>query len=168
MSIALDSLTFGRLLDIAMPGTAPSPTEVRAILQLAQLAAGVDLDDDVAERGLLGTLTRHLCAVAGISVSSIPVLSPLPGDAEERNALIRSFANRLDTTRARELAFMVAYLLVVVDLELAPVEIELLEELRRVLWIEPGRAAELLVEASELVTPGTRGDGEPERAPAHV
>jgi len=165
MSIALDTLTFGRLLDLVMPGTCPSRSEARTILQIAQLAAGIDLDDDAAERSLLGTLTHRLCAVADIPVSSVPVLSPLPGDAEERRMQIGSLANQLATTPARELAFIVAYLLIVVDLELAPVEIELLEELRGALDIERGRATEILVEASELVTPGA--PAELASTPAH-
>jgi len=164
--IALDSKTFSRLLDIVMLGANPSPTEARAILQIAQLAVGVDLDDDADEHELLGTLRRHLCSLADIPMSSIPALSPLPGDSEERSALIHQLACRVVTTAGRELAFTVAYLLVVVDLELAPVEVELLEGLRRALWIEPGRAAELLVEASELVTPGLQSELESSSASA--
>ena len=158
MKIALDTLTFGRLLDIAMIGSSPSPTETRAILQIAQLAAGVDLDDDDDEHGLLGALTYRLCTLAEIPLSSVPVLSPLPIDAEERNAVISSLANRVVTTGGRELAFIVAYLLIVSDLELAPVETDLLEGLQRALWIDRDRAAELLAEVSELVTPGVRSE----------
>jgi len=169
MSIALDTQTFGRLLDLVMLGSSPSPTEARAILQIAQLAAGVDLDDDIDERGLLGTLRRQVCVLADIPVSSVPVLTPLPGDAEERAAIVRTLASRVVTTAGRELAFVVAYLLAVVDLELAPVEVDLLEELRRALWLEPGRAAELLVGASEIVTPGVQGEpGEPDGVHAHL
>jgi len=159
--IALDSKTFSRLLDIVMLGANPSPTEARAILQIAQLAAGVDLDDDPDEHELLSTLRRHLCMLADIPISSVPVLSPLPGDSEERSALVQQLACRVVTTSGRELAFTVAYLLIVADLELAPVEVELLEGLRRALWIDDGRAAELLVEASELVTPGLQGEPDP-------
>jgi hypothetical protein len=158
MSIALDTSTFGRLLDLVMPGTSPDPTEARAILQIAQLAAGVDLDEDTAEHGLLGALTLQLCAIARIPISSVGRLSPLPIDAEERHAQLASLASRLVTTRSRELAYIVAYLLIVVDLELAPVETELLEELRRALWIEGRRADILAAAVSELVTPGARSD----------
>jgi len=165
MSIALDTLTFGHLLDIAMPGAVPSPVEARTILQIAQLAAGVDLDDDAAERGLLGTLTLHMCRVAKIPISTVPVLSPLPDGDEERNAQIASLAGRLGATGARELAFILAYLLIVVDLEMAPVETELLEGLRRAFSIDSRRAAELLAQAAELVTPGARS--ELDRPPLH-
>lgn len=158
MNIALDTTTFGRLLDIAMLGTSPSPAETRAILQIAQLAAGVDLTDDADEHGLLGSLIYRLCTLAEIPISSVPVLSPLPIDAEERNALISSLANRVVTTGGRELAYIMAYLLIVSDLELAPVETELLEGLRRALWIQRDRAAELIAEASTLVTPGVRSE----------
>jgi hypothetical protein len=93
------------------------------------------------------------------------VLSPLPGDAEERNAQIVSLASRLMSPQSRELAFVVAYLLIVSDLELGPLELELLEALRQALCIDGSRATDLLAEASELVTPGARA--ELERAAAH-
>ncbi len=165
MSIELDDRTFGRLLDIVMPGRTPAATETSTILQIAQLAAGVDLDEDVDERGLLGTLTRQLCATAGIPLESVRPLSPLPIDAEERTARIASLAAGLATTSARELAYIVAYLLIVSDLELAPVETELLDGLRAALRVEDRRASELAAEVSELVTPGA--PGELEGAPAH-
>ncbi|HWO20391.1 MAG TPA: hypothetical protein VNO30_16595 [Kofleriaceae bacterium] len=158
MNIALDTLTFGRLLDIALLGACPSPSEIRAILQIAQLAAGVDPTDDTDEHRLLGAVTYRLCTLAQIPISSVPVLSPLPIDAEERSALISSLAGRVVTTGGRELAFIVAYLLIVSDLELSPVESELLEGLQRALWIDQDRADELLLEASELVTPGARSE----------
>jgi len=165
MSIELDTLTFGRLLDIVMTGSSPSPPEARTILQIAQLAAGVDLDDDDAERGLLNTLTHRLCAVAEIPISTVPVVSPLPDGPEERTARIASLANRLVSTPARELAFIVAYLLIVSDLELAPLESELLEGLQRALRIEADRADDLLMEVAALVTPGVLD--EPERPAVH-
>lgn len=156
MSIELDPGTFRRLTDAVMPGERLAPSEARTIAQLAQLAAGIDLEDDAAERGLLGELTHHLCALAGIPSSSVPVLSPLPIDAEERRARIASLASQLAAPRARELAFVAAYLLIASDLELAPVESELLDGLRRAFELDAARADELLAEASALVTPGAR------------
>jgi hypothetical protein len=164
MSIELDDKTFGRLLDIAMPGRTPPPTETSTILQIAQLAAGVDLDEDLDERGLLGTLTQKLCATAGIPLETVTPLSPLPIHTEERTAQIATLADGLVTSSSRELAYIVAYLLIVSDLELAPVETELLDGLRGALRIEGRRASELAAEVSELVTPGA--PGEPESAPA--
>ena len=99
-----------------------------------------------------------MCRVAKIPISTVPVLSPLPDGDEERNAQIASLAGRLGATGARELAFALAYLLIVVDLEMAPVETELLEGLRRAFSIDSRRAAELLAQAAELVTPGARSE----------
>lgn len=160
MRIELDASTFRRLIDAVMPGERLSPSETRTILLIAQLAAGIDLDEDTDERGLLRAFTRHLCAFAGIPESSVPVLSPLPLpiDVEERCARIAAISTQLPTTRARELAFVVAHLLIVSDLELAPVEAELLDGLRPALSIDARRADELVAEASELVTPGARSE----------
>jgi hypothetical protein len=165
MSIALDTRTFNRLLDLVMPGTSPSPTEARTIVQIGQLAAGIDLDEDADERGLLRALTRQLCASAGISTENLRPLSPLPIDAEERTAQIASLASQLVTTSSRELAYVVAYLLIVSDLELAPVETELLEGLQRALWIEGRRASAIAAAVSELVTPGADSELEDAAAP---
>jgi hypothetical protein len=71
------------------------------------------------------------------------------------------------TTGARELAFTLAYLMVVADFELGPTEGELLEELRDALLIEKARAADLAAEVSELVTPGVRAELEGGPAPLH-
>jgi len=160
MSIELDDRTFRRLTDAVMPGERLAPSEAITIALIAQLAAGVDLDDDAAEGGLLGAVTRHLCAFAGIPRSSVPVLSPrpLPEDAEARSAWVNWLAGQLVTTRARELALVVAHLLIVADLELAPVETELHEELQRALLVDKRRARELIAEVTEAVTPGARSE----------
>ena len=160
MSIDLDDRTFRRLTDAVMPGQRLAPSEAITIALIAQLAAGIDLDEDAVERGLLGAVIRHLCAFAGIPRSSVPVLSPLPlpEDAEERRARVTSLASQLVTTGARELALVVAHLLIVGDLELAPVETKLLEELRRALSIDARRARELIADVMESVTPGARSE----------
>lgn len=154
MSIDLDARTFGRLITAVAPGEPPTPSEIRTILLIAQLAAEIDLDDDEAEVGLLASLTRQLCALGRIPRSSVPVLSQVPTDAEERHAQITALARQLGTQRACELAFVVAYLLVVVDLELAPVEADLLVDLRTAFGLPPERADALAGEIAELVTPG--------------
>lgn len=158
MSIDLDDKTFRRLTDAVMPGERLARPEAITIALIAQLAAGIDLDDDAAESGLLGAVIRHLCAFAVIPRSSVPVLSPrpLPEDPEARSAWVNWLAGQLVTTRARELALVLAHLLIVSDLELAPVESALLEELQRALRVDADRARELIAEVSESVTPGAR------------
>jgi hypothetical protein len=160
MSIKLDARTFRRLTDAVMPGERLAPREAITVALIAQLAAGVDLDDDAAESGLLDAVIRNLCAFAGIPRSSVPVLSPrpLPKDVEGRSAWVNWLAGQLVTTEARELALVVAHLVIVADLELAPVEMKLGEELRRALSIDVQRARDLIAEVMEAVTPGIPGE----------
>lgn len=160
MSIDLDDRTFRRLTDAVLRGEHLAPPEAITVALIAQLAAGVDLDDDATERGLLGTFIDRLCTFVGMPRSSVPVLSPrpLPEDGEARRAWVSWLAGQLVTPRARELALVVAHLLIVADLELAPVETELHDELQRALSIDPRRARELIAEVMEVVTPGAPGE----------
>jgi hypothetical protein len=156
MSLELDDKTFHRLLDVVMPGEQLAPAEAIPIALIAQLAGGIDLKDDDAERGLLDVILGRLCELSTIRRSIIPVLSPrpLPEDGEARRAWVNWLAGQVATPGARELALVLAYLLVVADLELAPVEAQLIEELRGALAIDADRARELIAEVSASVTPG--------------
>src|SRR4029079_8838476 len=95
------------------------PAELRSSLQVVQLAAEIDLDEDPAELTLLRSLTDRLCAATGIVFDRFPVLSPIPTDDEERAAQIAALVRQLPSTGTRDLAFALAYLMVVSDLELA-------------------------------------------------
>ena len=132
------------------------PAEVKAIVQLGYLAAEIDLDDDPDEAALLGALGDHLWRAAGSAPEPVGLVTPVPLDREERLAWVDALAGQLHTTSGRELAYVVAYMLTIVDLELAPVEGKLLDELRRALHLTEPRAADLVATAAEIVTPGMR------------
>jgi hypothetical protein len=151
----LDSTAFRSIVGV-VPGDRLLAADARTIVQIAELAAGVDLDDDADERILLEAVGQHVCASAGIARDSVPVVSPLPLDHEDRMAWICALATQLTTTGARELAYVIAYLLTASDLELAPVESTFLGELREALSIPEERASELLATVTEIVTPGAR------------
>jgi hypothetical protein len=153
MSIEIDDARFQQLLDLALVARGLDPHEVRVVVDIAQLAASIDLDDDPEERTLLHTLTRRLCAWGGISPSSIRPLSPVPTDDEERAARIAVLAQQLVTAGARDLAFAVAYLVIVADLELSPGEGSLLDGLEHELELPRARARELAGTAARIVTP---------------
>jgi len=153
MSIEIDDAKFQQILDIAVGNQRIKPEEIRAVVHLAQLAAWIDLEDDPAERALVRALTYRLCTWGDLAMTGIPPLSPVPLDAEERAARIAMLAHQLDTRAARELAFVLAYLVIVVDLELAPVEGDLLEQLQHALAIPPARAGELIDAIAWIVTP---------------
>ena len=154
MTIEIDDPKFQQILDVTVGCQHLGPAEVRTVLQLAQLAAAIDLDDDPAEQSLLGSLTTRLCAAIGVPPDSVPLLSPIPTDDEERAAQIAALVPRLPTTGARDLAFALAYLMIVSDLELAPVEDALMQQLQRALTIPPERASGLIDAIARIVTPG--------------
>jgi hypothetical protein len=154
MTIDIDDAKFQQILDVTAGVPQIGPPEVRTILQVAQLAAEIDLDDDPAELALLRSLTTRLCTATGVALDRFPLLSPIPTDDEERAAQIAALVRRLPTTGARDLAFALAYLMVVSDLELAPIENALLQQLQRALTIPPERASDLIDAIARIVTPG--------------
>jgi hypothetical protein len=154
MTLAIDDAKFQQILDVTLGHPPISPPEIRTVLQVVQLAAEIDLDEDPAELTLLRSLTERLCTATGIALDSFPRLSAIPTDDEERAAQLAALVQRLPTTGARDLAFALAYLMIVSDLELAPVEDALLHQLQRALTIPPERASHLLDAVGRIVTPG--------------
>ncbi|HEX7839787.1 MAG TPA: hypothetical protein VF469_20065 [Kofleriaceae bacterium] len=158
MAIEIDDAKFQQILDVTLGSQRLGPHEIRTVLLVAQLAAAVDLDDDPAERTTLQALTSRLCAWGGISPDSVPLLSPVPMDEEERAARIATLVRALRTTGARDLAFALAYLIIVADLELAPIEDSVLQQLQRELTIPGERASDLISAVAAIVTPGEAPD----------
>ncbi|HEX3757172.1 MAG TPA: hypothetical protein VHW23_00635 [Kofleriaceae bacterium] len=154
MPIALDDAKFQQILDVTVGSQPLRPPEVPTVLQLVRLAAEIDLDDDPAEQALLGALTARLGAATGIVQGRVPRLFPVPTDGEERAAQIATLVRQLPTTGARDLAFALAYLMIVSDLELAPVETATLAQLQRALTIPADRASYLAEAVARIVTPG--------------
>lgn len=149
MHIHVDDDCLRRILPDA---TDIAVSDVEVIAQLAFLTAEIDLDEDVDEGRLLDVLNRNLWRIVDATPRPIIPISPLPIDREERTAWLRELVPQLTTRDARELAYVAAYLTVVIDLELAPVESELLSDLQRALRIDDQRTAELGEAASEVLT----------------
>jgi len=154
MAIKIDDAKFLQIVDICAGNHRISSCEIQAIVYLLQLAASVDLDEEPEEDTLLQALTSRLCARGGLAMDRIPPLSPIPTDAEERAAWIAMLAHQLVTSAARDLGYALAYLVIVVDLELAPIESTLLEQLRLAFSIPRARADDLTEAVARIVTPG--------------
>jgi hypothetical protein len=151
----IDADRFHRILHAVIPGIAAlSADDATAIAQICDLAAHVDLDEDRDELAALDAFAREVCATANIPRERVPVVSPLPVDDEERCAWITQLADRLTTPGARELAYVAANLLAVSDLEIAPVEQRMLDQMRSKLGLSEDRARDLVATAAEIVTPG--------------
>lgn len=146
--LMLDEDFLSRLL----PSARLSVSDVEVIGQLAFLAAEIDLDEDVDELHVLVALNRGLWRIVGRPPALITPISPVPIDREERARAINELVPRLTTVDARELAYVVAYLVIVIDLELAPVEGDLLGELEAALELEPGRAEQLALAGATMLT----------------
>ena len=152
----IDEQTFRKIANaILLSRSTLSREEAFAITQLAYLASGADLHDDEDEGTLRAQLGRQVCALAGVPFESVPWPSPLPvpEDDEGRVQWLRALGRELQGPGARELAYVIAYLVTIGDLALQPVESVFLDELQAVLGIADERAEALVGHASEQVTP---------------
>ena len=127
-------------------------SDVEVIGQIAFLTAEIDFDEDSDERRLLDVLNRSLWYLFGASPRPIIPISPLPLDREERIRWLQELVPQLTSRDAPEVAYAAAYLVIVSDFELAPVESELLDELQRALGIDDERAEEISEAAGRVLT----------------
>jgi hypothetical protein len=68
---------------------------------------------------------------------------------------MRELATQLHTTAAKELAYAVAFVMAVSDVDIAPEEGALVEKLEGVLKLAEDRAAEIAATISAAITPPT-------------
>ena len=150
----IDAATFHAITNRILPATSLSAAETTALVHTAQIAGGVDLDEDASERTMRRQLERYVCTIAGIDPTSVAPASPLPIDDEERVAWAARLASALRSPGVDELAYVIAYLVTVADLQLAPVESTFVEQLREALEIDRARANDLITTVSSMITPG--------------
>ena len=150
----LDDRTTDRIFQaIIPPGPALAAAEVTAILQLGWLVAEIDFHEDGDELAVWRSIARRLVTTSGGEPAFVEPVSPLPLDDEERSARVHELSAKLSTRSARELAYAIAYLVAVADVELGPIEQAFLDQLRRALGIEEDRADYLAATAARIVTP---------------
>lgn len=152
MAIQLDDAMFQQILEITLGREKVEAREARGVIAVGELTAAIDLDETSSETTFLAAFERRLCERAGIDPASVMSLAVLPLDEEERVKALAECARPLVTRGARELAYAVAYLVIVADLELEPLETRFLEDIRVALDIDPSRAAELAERAAQAVT----------------
>ncbi len=128
--------------------TAP---EAELVIAIAQLAVAADRVEDPDEQALFHQLAGHLYQHANVSTTP-PSLGPIE-DAERRVDHLRSHAAQLQGKPSAALAYSVAYILAISDMDLAPEEGEMLEILREALGLDEEKAEDLLPIVAELITP---------------
>jgi tellurite resistance protein len=126
-------------------GMTVDEADARAVLGICALVAGADDKADPEEDSVLGEIAGHL----GPTVPDVRA-----NDDLERLEKIREIGGELSTQGVRDLAYALAYVVAVADLELAPAESEFLADLAVALGVSDERAGELAQRVAEAVTPG--------------
>lgn len=150
MAIAVDQTKLRRIVETLLSGVKLESTEALTVVQIAQLAAGVKLDDDPPAQAILQAIAQQVCSLVGLKPGEIRPI-PLLADYAARAACLEAVAKQLRTRGARELAYALAFLVSVADLELAPVETTALEAFQRALGLDHRRATDLVIFLSETV-----------------
>jgi hypothetical protein len=130
---------------------APTPAEAELVVAICQLAVAADGVEDADEAALFDTIAAQVYAHANAATTP-PTFHPLD-DQEQRRDLIKSHAAQLAGKPSAALAYALAYILAIADLDLAPEEGEFIEDLGDALGIDPDRADELIVSITEIITP---------------
>lgn len=134
--------------------------DARAIARIAYLMLEADFEVYPEERESMARLVYSVWQVAGREPEDIELVSPLPIDEEERRGWIRQLAGEVETDSGRELAYVVAYLVVTSDHQLGRVEGHLVELLQHELGIDDDRAVQLAAAGAGAATPGVGVAGE--------
>ncbi len=132
-------------------GSGPTPAEAELVISICQLAVAADSVEDADEAALFDSIAAQVYAHAKVATTP-PTFHPLDDD-EQRLDLLKSSAAQLAGTPSASLAYALAYILAISDLDLAPEEGELLDDLVDALGIDPDRADDLIVAVTEIITP---------------
>ncbi len=148
----LDFDQFKQLVALAFdtPDAKLSRGEAEAIVTIAGLAVDVDQHEDASEVSLFDSLASHVCALAGISGN--PVEAPVRAVDDALGDQLREIGQPLRGKPSGKLAYIVGYLLAVVDQQLAPEESDFVEMLRYALDLDEPTSDELAAEASGVLT----------------
>jgi tellurite resistance protein len=153
MSIAVDQTSLRRIVERIAPGVELTRAEAETILHIAQLTAGADDESQPQEHAMLQAIAQHIGGMVGIKPDELYMIPKVP-DERARAARLRWLASQLGGRSTRELAYTLAFLVSIADLELVPAETTALEEFQFALGLSYRRAMDLVVTLSELVEGG--------------
>ncbi len=150
MQLSFDQ--FRKLVELAAgkPDTALTRGEAEAIVAIAGLAVDVDRQEDDSEVTLFDALAKHVYALAGVTGGSAP--APVRAVDDALGDQLREIADPLRGKPSAKLAYIVGYLLAVVDQQLAPEESEFVEMLRYAVDLDEATSDQLAAEAGAIMT----------------
>jgi hypothetical protein len=108
------------------------------------------------EHALLQAIAQRVCSLVGLELDELSAI-PRLDDQEARLSWLGALASELQTRAARELAFTMAFLVSISDLDLVAAEQSYLEELQRAMGVEDRRATELVIQLTEMISPEQNG-----------
>ena len=123
--------------------------EAEAIVALAQLAVDADGREDPDEIKTFFTAGKAIYELTGMPDLPTPTFL----DADDPEDRMRELAGQLHTAAAKDLAYAVAFVMAVSDVDIAPEEGALVEKLQDVLKLPEERAAEIAATISAAITP---------------
>ena len=156
----IDAAQFTKIVDTVYERFAPgyrdsggglTPAEAELVVAIAQLAVVADRVEDRDELALFDQLAGHVYAHARIATTP-PTLEPVEDD-DQRLDQLRTHAAQLQGKAAGALAYSIAYILTISDMDLDPDEGEILDVLREALGLDEEQADDLLPAVSELLAP---------------
>ena len=149
----IDAAQYKQIAAIVYEGkdAGPSAAEAELVVAICQLAVAADEVEDADEATLFESIAAQVYAHAKVATTP-PAFQPFD-DAEQRRDLIKSHAAQLAGKPAAALAYALAYILAISDLDLAPEEGEFIEDLGDALGLEGDRADDLIVAVTEIITP---------------
>jgi hypothetical protein len=151
VAIAIDQTKLRRITNAILAGKTLERDEARAILEISRHAVDADSAERADEVAALYAIAQRVASDLDIEPRDLSQTQPLR-DPMARRAWFRALATRLRSQPARELAFTMAFLILVSDLELTAVEHENLEDLQRALGVGDRRASDLVIQLTEAVT----------------
>lgn len=130
--------------------TAFTVHDAARVVALSRLAIASDDREDIDESDLLDTLTGYVSRLAGSPGATLDEVDDGRGDMPERLARLGA---GLDGGTAG-LAYLMAYLLTIADLNIDPEEEAFLGQLRTALQITDARAGELVAVVNTALSAG--------------
>jgi len=151
----IDARQASSIVRAVVGDNALTPAAADAIIAIAWIAIDADMTEDEAELASIDGITAAVRERAGIPAGTpLHPVAEIPTDDEEIVNRIAQLKPSLTDTPSRELAYTIAHVLTIVDLQIQPSEDSFLVILGEELGIAEERAKDLTSIVVESLTPG--------------
>ena len=149
----IDTKRFAKMLT-ELGITTLSKGDAEAIVGIARLAVDADKKEDDDELSLYDVLATEVCKLAGADAAALQNNEARqPRGADDKEARMLENADRLKAKPQRELAYAVAYMLTIADLDVGRSEDKFLDALFEALGIEDAREEPIVSLINDAIVP---------------